>query len=115
MAANSTSHLSRAHVLEAVNTWTHEVGDTMLLGSAPASAILTEDASEMYVADRAAGRVFHVDIYNRHILGKPINAGAAPNAMRFDFTEPGAKPSMLLVVNESSGDLAVLPPSAPIP
>jgi DNA-binding beta-propeller fold protein YncE len=97
-----------AHVLEAINTWTHEVGDTMLLGSAPASAILTEDAGEMYVADRAAGRIFHVDIYNRRILGRPINAGAAPNAMRFDFNEPGAKPSMLLVVNESSGDLAVL-------
>ena len=28
--------------------------------------------------------------------------------MRFDFAEPGAKPTMLLVVNESSGDLAVL-------
>jgi DNA-binding beta-propeller fold protein YncE len=80
----------------------------MLLGSAPASAILTEDASEMYVADRAAGRVFHVDSYNRRIIGKPINVGAAPNAMRFDFAEPGAKPTMLLVVNESSGDLAVL-------
>jgi DNA-binding beta-propeller fold protein YncE len=97
-----------AHVLEAINTWTHEVGDTMLLGSAPASAILTEDASEMYVADRAAGRVFHVDIFNRRIIGKPINAGAAPNAMRFDLPQSVAKPSMLLVVNESSGDLAVL-------
>jgi len=97
-----------AHVLEAINTWTHEIGDTMLLGYAPASAILLEDASEMYVADRAAGRVFHVDIFNRRIIGNPINVGAAPNTMRFDFTEPGAKPTMLLVVNESSGDLAVL-------
>jgi YVTN family beta-propeller protein len=97
-----------AHVLEVINTWTHEVGDTMLLGSAPASALLTEDASEMYVADRAAGRVFHADMFNRRIIGKPINAGASPNTMRFDLSEPGAQPSMLLVVNESSGDLAVL-------
>jgi hypothetical protein len=28
--------------------------------------------------------------------------------MRFDPVEPGAKPTMLLAVNESSGDLAVL-------
>lgn len=96
-----------AHVLQAINTWTHEVGDTMLLGSAPASAILAEDVSEMYVADRAAGRVFPVDIFNRRVL-RPINVGASPGAMRFDFSEPGAKPRMLLVVNESSGDLAVL-------
>ncbi len=96
-----------AHVLEVINTWTHEVGDTMLLGSAPASAILTEDASEMYVADRAAGRVFPVDIFNRRV-GKPVNVGAAPNAMRFDLPQSVAKPTMLLVVNESSGDLAVL-------
>ena len=79
----------------------------MLLGSAPASAMLTEDASEMYVADRAAGRVFPVDIFNRRI-GKPINVGAAPNAMRFDLPQSVANPTMLLVVNESSGDLAVL-------
>lgn len=96
-----------AHVLQVINTWTHEVGDTLLLGSTPASAILTEDASEMYVADRAASRVFPVDIVNRRVA-KPINVGAFPNAMRFDFSGPGDKPTMLLVVNESSGDLAVL-------
>jgi DNA-binding beta-propeller fold protein YncE len=79
----------------------------MLLGSAPASAILTEDASEMYVADRAAGRIFPVDIINRRI-GKPVNVGASPNAMRFDLPQSVATPSMLLVVNESSGDLAIL-------
>jgi DNA-binding beta-propeller fold protein YncE len=96
-----------AHVLQAINTWTHEVGDTMLLGDAPSSAILTEDASEMYVADRSAGHVLPVDIINRRV-GKPINVGVSPNAMRFDVSEPGAKPRMLLVADESSGDLAVL-------
>jgi len=96
-----------AHVLQAINTWTHEVGDTMLLGSAPASAILSDDASEMYVADRAAGHVFPVDIVNRRV-SKPVNVGASPGAMRFDYSEPGAKPPMLLVANEASGDLAVL-------
>jgi len=94
-----------AHVLQAINTWTHEVGDTLLLGDAPASAILAEDASEMYVADRSAGHVFPVDIVNRRVA-KPINVGASPSAMRFDSFD--AKPPMLLVANESSGDLAVL-------
>ena len=96
-----------AHVLQAINTWTHEVGDTMLLGDAPSSAILTEDASEMYVADHSAGHVFPVDIINRRV-GRPINVGASPGAMRFDLSEPDSKPRMLLVADEASGDLAVL-------
>jgi hypothetical protein len=49
-----------------------------------------------------------IDIFNRRIIGRPIDVGASPSAMRFDPTEPGASPTMLLVVNESSGDLAVI-------
>jgi DNA-binding beta-propeller fold protein YncE len=97
-----------AHVLQVINTWTHEVGDTLLLGDAPASAILTEDASEMYVADRSSSHVFHVDIMNRKVLRPIINVGASPGALRFDFSGPNDKPTMLLVANEASGDLAVV-------
>jgi YVTN family beta-propeller protein len=97
-----------AHGLQAVNTWTHEVADSMLLGSAPASAIITTDESEMYVADRAADRVIPVDIYNRRLITRPIPVGSTPNFMRFSPTDPDAKPPMLLVVDESSGDLAVI-------
>jgi len=79
----------------------------MLLGSAPATAIATPDASEMYVADRAAGRIMPVDILNRRI-GKPISVGASPSAMRFSPADPGEQPSMLLVVDEDSADLAIL-------
>ena len=96
-----------AHGLEAINTWAHEVGDYMLLGSAPFSAIIGSDGSEMYVADRAAGRVVPVDIYNRRV-STPIPVGAAPSAMRFTPSDPGAKPDMLLVVDEVSNDLAVI-------
>jgi Uncharacterized conserved protein len=97
-----------AHGLQIVNTWTHELADYMMLGSAPTTAILKEDFSEMYVADREASRVMAIDIFNRRIIGRPIDVGASPSAMRFDPTEPGASPTMLLVVNESSGDLAVI-------
>jgi DNA-binding beta-propeller fold protein YncE len=97
-----------SHGLQAVNTWTHEMGDYMLLGSAPASAIINSDASEMYVADRAASRVIPVDIYNRRILARPITVGAFPNFMRFSPADPGAISPMLLVVDESSDDLAVI-------
>ena len=96
-----------AHGLQAINTWTHEVADTMLLGSAPASAILSNDAGRMYVADRASGRITPVDILNRRIA-KPITVGASPSAMRFAPPDPEEKPSMLLVVDESSDDLAIL-------
>ena len=97
-----------AHGLQAINTWTHEMGDSMLLGSAPATAIITSDESEMYVADRAASRIIPVDIYNRRLLGRPIAVGSAPSHMRFSPTDAGAKSPMLLVVDESSGDLAVI-------
>jgi len=96
-----------AHGLQAINTWTHEVADTMLLGSAPASAILSNDAGRMYVADRASGRISPVDILNRRVA-KPITVGASPSAMRFAPSDPDEKPSMLLVVDESSNDLAIL-------
>jgi DNA-binding beta-propeller fold protein YncE len=97
-----------AHGLQAINTWTHEVADTMLLGSAPTTAVITPDESEMYVADRAASRVIPVDIYNRRLLGRPISVGASPSLMRFSPTDRGAQPAMLLVVDESSDDLAVI-------
>jgi DNA-binding beta-propeller fold protein YncE len=97
-----------AHGLQVVNTWTHEMSDYMLLGSAPASAILDPDGGSMYVADRAAAHVLSVDIYNRRILPPPITVGSAPSALRFSPTDPGAKPPMLLVVDESSDDLAVI-------
>ena len=96
-----------AHGLQVVNTWTHEMGDYVLLGSAPASAILTADSSVMYVADREANRIVPVDIVNRRV-GQPINVGASPGAMRFDPSDHGAPPTMLLVVDESSADLSIL-------
>lgn len=96
-----------AHGLEAISTWTHEVGDYLLLGSAPTYGILTADGSEMYVSDPDSGRIMPLDVQNRR-LGKPVTVGARPGAMRFDPTEEGAKPTMLLVVDEGSGDLAVL-------
>jgi DNA-binding beta-propeller fold protein YncE len=96
-----------AHGLQTVNAWTHEMGDTMLLGFGPVSGILAPEAVEMYVADRAAGRVVPLDVINRRV-GKPITVGGAPAAMRFSPTEPGAVPPMLLVIDEASGDLAVI-------
>jgi len=61
----------------------------------------------MYVADKAAGRVVPLDVINRRV-GKPITVGAGPAAMRFSPTEPGEVPPMLLVIDEASGDLAVI-------
>jgi DNA-binding beta-propeller fold protein YncE len=96
-----------AHGLQAINTWTHEVGDYVQLGSAPTHGVLYPDASEMFVTDTAAGRVAPVDIYNRRV-GRPISAGQTPEALRFDSSDPDVKPNLLLVVNEGSGDLSVI-------
>jgi len=44
------------HGLQAVNTWTHEMGDYMMLGSAPADGLIVSDASEnVRLRNRAAG------------------------------------------------------------
>src|SRR5260370_1616104 len=100
-----------AHGLQAINTETHEVGDYMVLGSAPTRGVLSSDASLLYVSDTAADRVTPVDIFKRRIVrdpgkGFPIPAGAAPGALRFD---PGSPETLLLVVSEGSGHLAVIP------
>jgi DNA-binding beta-propeller fold protein YncE len=97
-----------AHGLQAINTWTHEVGDYMVLGSATTRGVLSADASLLYVSDTAAGRVIPVDLPNRRIIrdpgkGFPIPAGNAPGALRFDPNE-----TLLLVVSQGSGDLAVV-------
>ena len=99
-----------AHGLQAINTWTHEVGDYMVLGSTPTRGVLSNDATLLYVSDTAAGRVTPVDIFNRRIVrdpgkGFPIPAGDAPAALRFD---PGSPETLLLVVSQGSGDLAVI-------
>jgi len=99
-----------AHGLQAINTWTHEVGDYMVLGSAPTRGVLSGDASLLYVSDTAAGRIIPVDIANRRIIrdpgkGFPIPAGDAPTALKFD---PESPETLLLVVSQGSGDLAVI-------
>jgi len=103
------------HGLQAINAWMHEVGDTMVLGSAPTRGVLSADASLLYVSDAAAGRIIPVDIANRRIIRDPgkgfpynainsgIPAGDAPWALRLDPEE-----NLLLVVGHGSGDLAVI-------
>jgi DNA-binding beta-propeller fold protein YncE len=96
-----------AHGLQAINTWTHEVGDYVLLGSAPTHGVLMPDASRLFVSDTAAGRIAPVDIDNRRV-SRPIPAGQNPGVLRLDLAESEENPSLLLVVNEGSGDLAVI-------
>jgi DNA-binding beta-propeller fold protein YncE len=93
-----------SHGLQAINTWTHEVGDYVLLGSAPTYGLLSPDASELFISDNAADRIAPVDIYNRKV-GRPILAGRGPGVLAFDSTE---RPNLLLVVNQGSGDLAII-------
>jgi YVTN family beta-propeller protein len=78
-----------------------------MLGSAPTRGILSDDASELFVSDSAAGRVTPVDIVNRRVNGT-IPAGQSPGALRFSPVDPGEKPNLLLVVDQGSGDLAFI-------
>ena len=97
-----------SHGLQVINTWTHEVGDYLMLGDSPTRGILSADANLLYVTDATAGRVTAVDINNRRVVAKQRGASclfpsANPFAVRFDPAE-----NLLLVVNHDSGDLAVI-------
>jgi len=95
--------------LQVVNTWTHEVGDYLMLGDSPTRGILSADSSLMYITDAAAGRIAVVDINNRRMVRNAagrellISVGQSPSAVRFDPAE-----NLLLVVNRDSGDVAVI-------
>jgi DNA-binding beta-propeller fold protein YncE len=96
-----------AHGLQVINTWTHEVGDYIMLGSAPTHGVLFPEIGALFVSDTAAGRVTPVDITNRKV-SRPIPAGSAPTVLRFDSGDSERKPSLLLALDQSSGELAVI-------
>jgi YVTN family beta-propeller protein len=96
-----------SHGLQVINTWTYEVGDYVLLGSAPTRGVLLPDASTLFVSDTAAGRITPLDIFNRRV-SRPIEAGQSPVALRFESVGSEEKPSLLLVVNQASSDLSVI-------
>jgi DNA-binding beta-propeller fold protein YncE len=93
-----------SHGLQAINTWTHEVGDYVVLGSAPTRGVLLADSGVLYVSDAASGSVTPVDISFRRV-NRPIPAGQNPGALRFD---PGDTARLLLVVSQASGDLSII-------
>ena len=95
-----------SHGLQAINTWTHEMGDYVVLGSAPTRAVLLGDTGTLFVSDAVAGKVAQLDIVNRRLSRDgPVPAGQSPGALCFD---PGEKPRLLLVLSEASGDMSVV-------
>jgi YVTN family beta-propeller protein len=93
-----------AHELAIINTWTHELADSTLLGSAPTHGVLDDQTGLLYVSDWGAGRVVPVDVPFRS-AGTPIPAGENPGACGLDSADPH---DLLLVVDEGSNDLAVI-------
>jgi len=94
-----------AHGLQAINTWTHEVGDYVELGSAPTRGVLLPDTAQMYVSDAETNMVTGVDLNYRRLIRPSVPAGQIPGALRFD---PGDKARLLLAVSQASGDLSII-------
>jgi len=90
--------------LSIVDTWKNEIIQHMLVGDAPVRASLTADLKFLYLTDAAAGRVMPLETRFTQ-LWPPIAVGQRPGVSRFT---PGD--DLLLVVNEDSGDLAVIRP-----
>src|SRR5256886_4413004 len=76
-----------SHGLQAINTWTHEVGDYVVLGSAPTRAALLGDTGTLFVSDAVAGTVAQLDIVNRRLSRDgPVPAGQSPGARSEEHT-----------------------------
>jgi YVTN family beta-propeller protein len=93
-----------AHELAIVDTWTHELVESKLIGSTPGRGIFDESTSELYVSDSAANGVVPVDVQYR-TTSLPISVGQAPGSLAMD---PSAPHNLLLVADENSNDLAVI-------
>jgi len=98
-----------SHGLTIVNTWTNEVADFLLVGSAPSRGSLSSDPNNpiLYVTDPVASRLTPLEIRYRKVL-PPVSVGQQPGVCRL---VPGEE--LLLVVNEGSGDLAVVRTHSP--
>jgi YVTN family beta-propeller protein len=79
-----------------------DVGDSMLLGSAPTQAVVSADGETLFVTDAAAGRVADVAIGTRETAAL-VTAGRTPGACVLD---PSG--DLLLVADEDSSDVAVI-------
>ena len=93
-----------AHELAIVNTWTHELVETKVIGTTPGRAVFDESTLSLYVIDSAANGVVPVDVQYRTV-GTPISVGQSPAAVAMD---PDVPHNLLLVANEGSNDLSII-------
>jgi YVTN family beta-propeller protein len=93
-----------AHELAIVNSWTHELVESKLIGSTPGRGIFDESTSELYVSDSAANGVVPVDVQYR-TTSLPISVGQGPGSLAMD---PSSPHNLLIVADENSNDLAIV-------
>jgi YVTN family beta-propeller protein len=93
-----------AHQLTIINTWTHELVESKLIGSTPTRGIFDETTLLLYVSDSAANGVVPLDVQYR-TTGIPVSVGQSPGALALD---PSSPHNLLLVADENSNDLAVI-------
>jgi len=96
--------IPEAHELAIINTWTHELVDSRVIGSTPNRAIFDESTLLLYVSDSSANGVVPVDVQYR-TAANPISVGQSPGALALD---PAVPHNLLLVADENSNDLAVV-------
>lgn len=96
----------QSHSVTVVNTWANEVTETLMVGSQPAGGALGNDAEfnnvMFYLSDADSNLVRPIRMAYRQML-PPITTGHRPGA---SVLTPGEE--LLLVVNQSSDDMAVI-------
>jgi YVTN family beta-propeller protein len=81
---------------------TLEVDQTLLAGHAPGAMACSETPSYLFVASRAGSEISIVDINSRKVIAV-VQAGQMPNHITITPDQQYA-----LVLNEASGDMAVI-------
>ena len=100
-----------AHAVAIVNTATHELAESVVVGSSPSRGVLSDDGSMLYLGDSAAGRIIAIDT-NYRSLGNCATAAnqssCASVGSRPGVTRLVPSGDLLLAVDEASNDLAVV-------
>jgi DNA-binding beta-propeller fold protein YncE len=84
-----------------------EIGETFLAGRAPAAMVVTETPEYLMVSNPDTNSVTVLDFENNGNLVATVEVGASPGQIVLTPSHPG-EDQYALVLNEKSGDLAVI-------
>lgn len=97
-----------ADTISDINTWTNEVQGTYLIGTHPSRAVISKDASLMWVTDFGSDSATLYSLADARVVTS-TRTGSRPDALAFSHDE-----NLLLIADAGSSDVAVIRTQNPI-